>query len=163
MIQQCTRWDARFFLLCASIGAWSEDSSRKVGCVVVGPNNEVRGTGYNGLPRKVSASPRERHSREGGEKYFWFEHAERNAIYNMARAGAPTVGCRMYVDTFPCADCARAIIQSGIVELNTFSPDFTDSNFARHYEVAQTMFAEASISLRIFRRDDPLIAHRSIT
>jgi dCMP deaminase len=148
-------WDARFFGLCAFLGSWSEDRSRQVGSVIVGPGNEIRATGYNGLPRKVEAHPESRHSREDGEKYLWFEHAERNAIYNMARAGVSTVGCRLYVDTFPCADCARAIIQSGIVEVNTFSPDMADTTFARHYTAAETMFAESGVALRLFQRDDP--------
>jgi dCMP deaminase len=102
-----------------------------VGSVIVGSGNEIRGTGYNGLPRKVSAHHEARHSRENGEKYLWFEHAERNAIYNMARTGVSTLGCRIYVDNFPCADCARAIIQSGLVQLNSFTPDVMDANFAK--------------------------------
>ena len=162
MIHECSIWDARFFSLCALVGSWSEDRSRKVGSVIVGPSNEIRGTGYNGLPRRVSAQPDERHSREGGEKYFWFEHAERNAIYNMARAGVSTLNCRMYVDTFPCADCARAIIQSGIVELNSFAPDMTDKIFSRHYVIAETMFSESGIVLRTFQRSDPLLAAGSL-
>jgi dCMP deaminase len=157
MIHQCDIWDARLFVLCAVLGAWSEDRSRKVGSVVVGPGNEIRGAGYNGLPRGVFAQPDERHSREGGEKYLWFEHAERNAIYNMARAGVSAVGCRMYVDTFPCADCARGVIQSGIVEINSFEPDMRDAYFSRHYVVAQTMFAESGVVLKVFQKDDPVL------
>lgn len=151
----CDHWDARFFAMCRLLGSWSEDRSRQVGSVVVGPGNEIRATGYNGLPRKVAAHVETRHSRENGEKYFWFEHAERNAIYNMARAGVSALGCRMYVDTFPCADCARAVIQSGIAQLNSFPPDMSDATFARHYKVAETMFREAGVELKTFRRDDP--------
>jgi dCMP deaminase len=155
MIQHlCDDWDARFFALCTFLGAWSEDRSRQVGSVVVGPGNEIRATGYNGLPRKVLAHFEARYSHEDAEKYLWFEHAERNAIYNMARAGVSALGCRMYVDAFPCADCARAIIQSGIVELNSFPPDMTDKTFARHYTAAEAMFSESGISLRLFQRDD---------
>jgi dCMP deaminase len=65
--------------------------------------------------------------------------------------------CRMYLDTFPCADCARAIIQSGIAQLNTFAPDATDANFSRHYTVAETMFSESGIALRIFQKSDLLL------
>lgn len=155
MIQyQCDHWDGRFFALCTFVGSWSEDRSRQVGSVIVGPGKEILATGYNGLPRRVRVLPEARHSHEGGEKYLWFEHAERNAVYNMARIGVPTVGCRMYVDTFPCADCARAVIQAGIIELNTFLPDMNDATFARHYSAAEIMLAEAGVSLRLFRRDD---------
>jgi dCMP deaminase len=129
-----------------------------VGSVIVGPGNEIRGTGYNGFPRKVSAHDEARYSRENGEKYLWFEHAERNAIYNMARAGTSTLGCRVYVDNFPCADCARAIIQSGIVQINSFAADTMDANFARHYRVAETMFLESGVEVRLFRKDDALLS-----
>jgi dCMP deaminase len=152
---QCDQWDARFFALCGFLGSWSEDRHRLVGSVVVGPGNEIRATGYNGLPRKILAHPEPRHSRENGEKYLWYEHAERNAIYNLARAGVSALGCRMYVDSFPCADCARAIIQSGIAQLNSFSPDMNDPVFARHYPATETMFSESGVALRLFRKDDP--------
>jgi dCMP deaminase len=153
IISQLEVWDARFFSLCALLSSWSEDRKRQVGSVIVGPGNEVLGTGYNGLPRGVSAEHETRHSREDGEKYFWFEHAERNAIYNMARAGVSTVGCRMYVNNFPCADCARAIIQSGIAQLNSFPPDMTDAHFSKHYTVAKIMFKESGVDVRFFESE----------
>lgn len=129
----------------------------KVGCVVVGSSNEIRATGFNGLPRRIDASVEKRHSRENDEKYFWYEHAERNAIYNAARAGASLEGCRMYISHFPCSDCTRGMIQSGIIEVCTFPPDRSHSKFAPHYDVAEEMFAEAGIRLRLFDRDDPLL------
>ena len=109
-----------FFTLCYLVASWSEDTSRKVGSVIVGPANEIRSTGYNGFARHVSSTREERYSRAAGEKYLWFEHAERNAIYNLARTGAGSEGCQMYASSYPCADCARAIIQSGIIGLRTF-------------------------------------------
>ncbi|WP_315750986.1 deoxycytidylate deaminase [Bradyrhizobium sp. SZCCHNS3055] len=155
-LEKCDRWDARFFSLCALLASWSEDERRRVGSVIVGPGNEILGTGYNGLPRRVSPH-QTRHSRENDEKYFWFEHAERNAIFNMARSGVSTLGRRMYVDNFPCADCARAIIQSGIVEVNSFPSESADLKYARHYEIAQTLFLEAGVQVRLFGRDDYLL------
>ena len=143
-------WDRRFLDLCSMIANWSEDRSRKVGAVIVGRANEIRATGFNGLPRGISSSVDERHSRDGGEKYFWFEHAERNAIFNAARAGTSTEGCRMYSTLFPCADCARAIIQSGIVQLNTLQiPEF-DETFSRSFDVAAMMLGEANVEVRLF-------------
>lgn len=156
-IFNCDRWDARFFAMADLVASWSEDRSRRVGCVVVGDANEVRSTGYNGLPRGVSAEHTERHSRENGEKYLWFEHAERNALFNMLRAGASTSNCRMYCNSFPCADCARAIIQSGVGELRTFAPDLKDKKFGRHFEVALDMFKEGGVTVRFYSRHDDLI------
>lgn len=157
-IFNCDRWDARFFAMADLVASWSEDRSRRVGCVVVGDANEVRSTGYNGLPRGVSAEHTERHSRENGEKYLWFEHAERNALFNMLRAGVSTSNCRMYCNSFPCADCARAIIQSGVSELRTFVPDLKDKKFGRHFKVALDMFKEGGVTVRFYSRHDDLIS-----
>ena len=140
------------------VASWSEDRSRRVGCVIVGAANEVRSTGYNGFPRGVSAERKERHSRENGEKYLWFEHAERNALYNMLRAGVSAAGCRMYCNSFPCADCARAIVQSGISELRTFEPNMTDKRFGRHFDVALDMFKEGGVTVKFYSRHDELIS-----
>src|SRR3954447_3751356 len=107
-------WDGRFMQLATLIGGWSKDRSRKVGCVIVGAHNEVRSTGYNGFPRGVCDDEDYRHDRP--MKYRWTEHAERNAIYSAARIGVPLEGCRMFLPWFPCMDCARAIVQAGIVE-----------------------------------------------
>src|ERR1700730_7777629 len=77
-LENMSKWDARFFDLCGLVGSWSEDRSRRVGAVIVGPANEVRSLGFNGLPRRISTEDDERHNRADGEKYYWFEHAERN-------------------------------------------------------------------------------------
>lgn len=157
-IHKCDRWDARFFAMADLVASWSEDPSRKVGCVVVGDAHEVKSTGYNGLPRGVSSEHAERLSRENGEKYLWFEHAERNALYNMVRGGTAATNCRMYCNSFPCADCARAIIQSGISELRTYAPDMQDSKFGRHFEVAMEMFGESGVNVQLYSRQDELIS-----
>lgn len=139
-------WTARFMGLCDHVASWSEDRDRHVGCVIVGPiGNEVRATGYNGLPRGVSDADDARFDRASGEKFFWGEHAERNAIYNAARVGVSLEGCTMYVNRFPCADCARAIIQSGIARV--ISPPIPEADGALDYsfQVARRMFLEAGI------------------
>jgi dCMP deaminase len=145
-------WDIRFFQLCNLLASWSEDRGRRVGAVVVGPGNEIRTTGYNGFPRGVNARVDNRHSKENGEKYLWFEHAERNAIYNAARFGASLEGCRIYCSLFPCAECVRAVIQSGINELNTHLPPKNDPVFNRSFEVSIEMLQEAGVGVRLFER-----------
>jgi dCMP deaminase len=147
------KWDRRFFELSSLVATWSEDQSRKVGAVIVGPANDIRAIGFNGLPRRVSAQHDARHSKVDGEKYYWFEHAERNAIYNAARSGISTEGCRMYTSLFPCADCTRGIIQSGIIELNSFQAPEADEVFKRSFEVAQIMLDEAKVDVRLFAPD----------
>ena len=108
-------WDDYFILLLPQIATKSKDQSTQVGCIIVGPDNEIRSTGYNSFPRGLKDNKKERQERP--EKYFWFEHAERNAIYNAARMGIPLKDCRLYILGIPCCDCARAIIQAGIKEV----------------------------------------------
>ena len=106
------KWHNRFMELAELVKTWSKDPSTKVGAVVVGPDREIRSTGYNGLVSGVDDNKSERMERP--TKYDFFEHAERNAVYNACLIGATLKGCVIYVTSMPCPDCARAIIQSGI-------------------------------------------------
>lgn len=115
-------WDEYFINLLEVVASKSKDST-KVGCVIVGPNNEIRSTGYNGFPRGSDDNCPER--RERPEKYIWTEHAERNTIFNAARMGISLDGCISYQTWYPCCDCARALIQVGIKEIVI---DFRKSN-----------------------------------
>ncbi len=108
-------WDKYFFELITIIKSKSKDPNTQVGCVIVGPDNEIRSTGYNSFPRKLNDDIKER--KERPEKYLWIEHAERNAIYNAARVGIPLKDCTIYMMGLPCTDCARGIIQSGIKKI----------------------------------------------
>lgn len=101
--------------MCVAVAAKSKDESTKCGCVIVGPDNEVRTTGYNGMTRGCDDNIPERSERP--EKYFWYEHAERNAIYNAANNGIVLKGSTAYVTGAPCMDCARGLVQSGIEEV----------------------------------------------
>ena len=141
-------WDSRFIDLARHVGAWSKDRSRGVGCVIVGPNNEIRSAGFNGFPRGVDDDAEQRH--EKPLKYMWTEHAERNAIYNAARVGIPLDGCRLYLPWFPCMDCARAIAQSGIIELVCMKPDRSDPQWGDHFDEVPRLLEEAGVRLRWF-------------
>lgn len=149
---QKSKWDKRFFDLCEHIAGWSEDQSRKVGAVIVGEANEILATGYNGLPRGISGEVQARHEREGGEKYFWFEHAERNAIFNAARSGTSIEGSTIYCSLFPCADCVRAIIQSGIKHLKTFAAPGDDPSYSRSFQVSEQMLKESGTTISLFEK-----------
>lgn len=140
-------WRDRFLGLCDEVASWSEDRDFKVGAVVVGPGHEIRATGYNGLPRGVSSADDSRFDRASGDKFFWIEHAERNAIYNAARAGTALAGCTIYVNRFPCSDCARAIIQSGIVCVECPPKPRNDGKLDHSFDVSDTMLREAGISV----------------
>ena len=116
------------------------------GCVIVGPNNEIRAIGYNSFPKGIDNDNEARHQRPA--KYSWTEHSERNAIYAAARAGIALEHCRMYVPWFPCMDCARAVVQSGISELIAWMPDHSDERWGEDFKTAQALFNEAGVRVR---------------
>lgn len=151
-MSESTSWDVRLMLLAHHIAHWSTERGRRVGAVIVGPDHEVRSTGHNGFPRGVNDEIEHRHNRESGEKYFWSSHAERNAIYNAARVGIPLKGCTIYVPWFPCGECAKAIIQSGIVELVAYQPDFTDAKWGQDFMRVVEMLGEAGVRVRYMER-----------
>ena len=106
-------WREYFLQIAEVVKLKSKDQSTQIGAVVVGEGNNVLSTGYNSFPRGLDDSLQERQERP--EKYFWFEHAERNAIYNAARIGIPIKNSSIYLTSgLPCVDCARGIVNSGI-------------------------------------------------
>ncbi len=144
-----TKWDQRYMDLANHIANWSKDRSTKVGCVIVGPDNEARSIGFNGFPRGVDDEVDERHERPA--KYAWTEHAERNAIYSAARVGVSLKGCTMYLPWFPCMDCARAVVQAGITELVAMEPNLDDAKWGQDFRSAILLFREAGLKVRWFQ------------
>lgn len=142
-------WSEYFLDIVDVVASRSKDRSTKVGCVIVGPDKEIRATGYNGFPRGIDDDLDSRHERP--EKYFWVEHAERNAIYNAVRVGVPLAGCRLYLRWFPCAECARAIIQSGIVEVVGEEPDLNHPRFGHSFRRSILMLEEAGVRLTLHK------------
>ena len=74
------RWVEYFYNIANEVKNKSKDERTQIGAVIVGKNKEIVSTGYNSFPRGINDNLKERQERP--EKYFWFEHAERNAIYN---------------------------------------------------------------------------------
>ena len=153
-------WDQLYITMCYLVGMRSKDQHTHVGSVIVDSDNVLVATGYNSLPRGIEEenSP-VRLSREGGEKYYWVEHAERNAIYNAARRGTQLKGCKLYVPWTPCTDCARGIIQTGISEviIHQNGQDFYDANtngkWVESYRRVAEMFEEAGVKVRFITCD----------
>jgi dCMP deaminase len=109
-------WNEYFRGIAHQVKLKSKDIRTQIGAVIVGSDNEIVSTGYNSFPRGIDDEVTERQERP--EKYYWFEHAERNAIYNAARIGVSTKGCTMYLTCgIPCADCCRGIINAGISKI----------------------------------------------
>lgn len=151
-------WPRRFMDLAELVAGWSKDRSTKVGAVVVGPDMEIRSVGFNGFPRGVDDGPDSRHARP--DKYRWTEHAERNAVYNAARFGAPLRSCALFCTHMTCADCARAVIQSGLLAVVHLpvEPGLAE-RFAEDFLVAREMYAEAGVAVAELEPVPPGFAH----
>lgn len=148
-------WDEYFINIAEQVKLKSKDQRTQIGVVIVGKNNEIVSTGYNSFPRGIDDNVAERQERP--EKYFWFEHAERNAIYNAARIGVSTKGTTMYLSHwFPCADCARGIINAGITAIYCDRPDDSkkSSSYIESFKRSKEMLIEADV--KIFYYDDIL-------
>lgn len=138
------KWDRRFLDLAKHYSTWSKDESTQVGCVIVGRDRTVLSSGYNGLPRGADDSIPIRSTRP--EKYFWFEHAERNAIFNAARKGIPLSSSTLYSTLCPCMDCARAVVQSGIKRVVTFVvPEDIQEKWKEQFERTDQLFKECGV------------------
>jgi len=116
------KWNKYFIEMIEYVASKSKDRSTKVGAIITDQDNIIVATGFNGFPRGVDDDMSQRHERPA--KYSFTEHAERNAIYAAARKGITLSGCKIYISWFPCCDCARGIIQSGIVEVYIDARDF---------------------------------------
>lgn len=146
------KWDARYMALAAHIASWSKHHGRKVGAVIVGPDHEIRSTGFNGFPRGVDADKDERYVKP--IKYYWSLCSERNAICNAARMGAELKDCVIYVSSmFPCAECAKEIIQSGIKRLVCHEPDLSDETYSTSFRISHEMLTEAEVEIVYFPRE----------
>lgn len=111
--QDVLSWDEYFMGLAHLSALRSKDPNTQVGACIVSPDKKVVGIGYNGFPRGCSDNDFP-WNREGGvldSKYAYVVHAELNAILN---SNQDLRGCTVYVSLFPCNECAKAIIQSGI-------------------------------------------------
>ena len=106
------KWNDYFMGMIDNVSMKSKDKHTKVGAIITGSDNEIRSTGFNSFVRGMNDDIPERQERP--EKYWWIEHAERNAIYNAARIGTSLNNCTIYISFLPCMDCARAIVSVGI-------------------------------------------------
>jgi len=115
--QDYLSWDEYFMGVAILAGMRSKDPSSQVGCCIVSEENKILSMGYNGLPIGCSDDdfPWEREGDMLDTKYAYVTHSELNAILNYR--GGSLAGSRIYVSLFPCNECAKAIIQSGITEV----------------------------------------------
>lgn len=150
ILMERTDWDCHFMTIVYTIASQSKDTSTKVGSVIVGPNRDIRATGYNGAPRGFDdADPR---LSRRPDKYLVTEHSERNSIYQCARNGTSCAGTSLYVSWMPCMDCARAIIQSGIARVVIHRQgneimQSQSSQWAASFEMAEQMMTRCRVAV----------------
>ncbi|MCR5741070.1 MAG: dCMP deaminase family protein [Gammaproteobacteria bacterium] len=115
-------WDDYFMGVAMLSAKRSKDPNTQVGCCLVSPDNKIIGIGYNGFPKTISDDdlPWDRNGEYLDTKYPYVVHAEANAILNSTKS---LIGARAYVTLFPCNECAKLLVQSGIKEV-VFLLDF---------------------------------------
>ena len=121
-------WDEYFMGIAILSSMRSKDPNTQVGACIVNRSNKIMSVGYNGLPIGCDDDtfPWERSGNSSLQtKYPFVCHAELNAILN--HAGGSLADCKIYVALFPCNECAKAIIQSGIKEVIYLSDKYAES------------------------------------
>lgn len=139
------KWDEYFMGIALLSALRSKDPNTSVGSCIVSKENKILSVGYNGMPAGCSDDeyPWDREGNALDTKYFYVCHAELNAILNYT--GSNMRGAKVYTTLFPCNECTKALIQTGISEVIYYSDKYsnTDSDKA-----ARRMFDSAGITYR---------------
>ncbi len=147
-------WDEYFMGVALLSGMRSKDPNSQVGACIVSPDNKILSMGYNGFPTGCSDDdfPWAREGEPLENKYFYVTHAELNAILNYR--GGSLEGARLYVTLFPCNECAKAIIQSGIKSIV-----YDSDKYAALPSIiaSKRMLDAAGVAYRRFERRDTKI------
>ena len=142
-------WDEYFMGVAILSGMRSKDPNTQVGACIVSPDLKILSMGYNGFPVGCSDDefPWEREGEPLENKYFYTTHSELNAILNYR--GGSLEGATIYVTLFPCNECAKAIIQSGIRRI-VYDSDKYDNTPA--VVASKRMLAAAGVKLEKYER-----------
>ena len=138
-------WDEYFMGVALLSAKRSKDPSTQVGACIVSEKNKIVGAGYNGLP--IGCSDDDFPWAKKGEfldtKYPFVCHAELNAILN--NIGMDLHGCKIYTALFPCNECTKAIIQSGISEVIFLSDKYEGNDI---FKASKLMLEKVGIRYR---------------
>ena len=142
-------WDEYFMGIALLSAQRSKDSNTQVGACIVNQEHKIVSVGYNGMPTGCNDDdmPWEREGDFLNTKYPFVCHAELNAILN--RSAGSLQGCSLYVTLFPCNECAKAIIQSGIKEVVYMSDKYADE---ANTIASKKMFDMVGIKYRIYEK-----------
>ncbi len=137
-------WDEYFMGIALLSAMRSKDPSTQVGACIVDRNMRILSVGYNGMPHSCSDDDYPWDRAEGlSSKYLYVCHAELNAILNCRSGSVRNAVC--YTTLFPCNECAKAIIQSGISEVVYLSDKYCDTDSTR---ASKRMFDSAGVKYR---------------
>ena len=153
--QDYLSWDEYFMGIALLSSMRSKDPSTQVGACIVNADKRILSMGYNGMPRCCSDDdfPWDKNDNPLDSKYLYVCHAELNAILNCA---VGTVrGCTVYTTLFPCNECAKAIIQSGISEVVYMSDKYADSDSVM---ASKRMFDTAGVKYRLYNTEGKKIS-----
>ena len=132
----------------------SPNRQRRVGAILLPAGGKEPLSACNTYPRGVQDTDL-RH--QGNGRLIWQEHAERNAIYAAAKAGIALDGASLASSYFPCVDCARAIVQSGIRHVHTLPPDLSDPVWGESFIYSLTVMEEAGVEMHFSTRDPAVV------
>ena len=147
------RWVEYFRNLPHQVKLKSKDENTQIGAIIVGKDKEIVSTGYNSFPRGLKDYEKERQERP--EKYYWFEHTERNFnIQWFSRIGVSTKGCTMYLSCGVPFRLSRGIINSGIIRIFCERGDVTKSkHWEENYDRSWTMLERNGIDIQFYDDD----------
>ena len=143
--QNYISWDEYFMGVALLSAKRSKDPSTQVGACIVNDKNKIVGAGYNGLPMGCEDDefPWEKEGEFLNTKYPYICHAELNAILN--NIGMELTGCKIYTALFPCNECSKAIIQSGITEVIYLSDKYEGNDI---FKASKIMLDKAGVKYR---------------
>lgn len=129
--QDYINWDTYFMGIAMLSSMRSKDPNTGVGACIVSDDNKILSLGYNGMPIGISDDeyPWEREGDPLDTKYPYVCHAELNALLNYT--GSRLHGAKVYVTLFPCNECTKALIQSGISEVIYGEDKYADTDSVR--------------------------------
>ncbi len=141
-------WDEYFMGIALLSAMRSKDPSTQVGACIVNDENRIMSVGYNGMPKCCSDDvfPWSRDGEGLDSKYLYVCHAELNAILNCGLGNVR--GCTVYTTLFPCNECAKAIIQSGIKNIVYMSDKYAETDGVK---ASKKMFTTAGVSFRQYQ------------
>lgn len=145
--QDYLSWDEYFMGIALLSAGRSKDSNTQVGACIVSDENKILSVGYNGMPTGCCDDdmPWEREGDFLDTKYPFVCHAELNAILN--RSTGSLKNSTIYVTLFPCNECAKAIIQSGIKEVVYADDKYADTDGVK---ASKKMFSLSGVKTRLY-------------